>query len=87
MKAASYDVQPFPGTFKSSRPWWMATFMSADLKVISRRTDMELNSSRSAAPYKVFSEWVEAPPRKIARREQSSDVDALDLLNSVYSEA
>ena len=28
LKAVSYDVQPYPGTFKSGRDRWMATFLS-----------------------------------------------------------
>ena len=53
--AASYDVQPFPGSIKSGRPRWMATFMNADRKVIARRIGMELTSKQSGAPYRVFS--------------------------------
>ena len=84
LKAASYDIQPFPGTFKSGRDRWMATFMSADHKIVSRRIGMELTSSRTGAPYKVFSrlEWVDrdAMPRTILKREQSS-------VDQVYAEA
>ena len=90
MKAASYDVQQFPGTFKSGRPRWMATFLSADRKVIGRRIGMELTSGRTGAPYKVFSrqEWLErdtAPPRTILTRQQTSDADASALLNELYA--
>ena len=93
LKASSYYVQPFPGTFKSGRPRWMATFFSTDRKVLARRIDMELTSGHTGAPYKVFSrtEWVDrdtAPPRTILTRQQtSSDADALDVLNSIYAEA
>ena len=92
LKAASYDVQPFPGTFKSGRPRWMATFLSADRKVISRRIGMQLTSSRTGAPYQVFSrqEWIDrdtAPPRTILSRQQTSDADAVDVLNEIYAEA
>lgn len=61
LKAASYDIQPFPGTFKSGRSKWMATFMNGERKVIARRIGMELVSSRTGEPYKVFSrkEWVD----------------------------
>ena len=92
LKASSYDVQPFPGTFKSGRPR-MATFLSADRKkVVGRRIGMELTSGRTGAPYKVFSrqEWVDrdtAPPRTILTRQQTSDADASALLNELYSEA
>ena len=60
LKAAIYDVQPFPGTFKSGRPR-MTTFMSAERKVIARLIGIELTSGRSGAGYKVFSrqEWVD----------------------------
>ena len=76
LKASSYDVQPFPGTFKSGRPRWMATFLSADRKVMARRIGMELTSGRTGAGYKVFSrqEWVDrdtAPPRAILNRQQT----------------
>ena len=92
LKAASYDIQPFPGTFKSGRDRWMATFMSADHKVVARRIGMQLTSKRGGAPYHVFSrqEWVDrdtAPPRTILSRQQSSDSDALDVLNEIYAEA
>ena len=84
LKAVSYDVQPYPGTFKSGRDRWMATFLSADRKVVARRIGMELTSSRTGAPYKVFSrlEWVDhdAMPRANLKREQSS-------VDQVYSEA
>ena len=52
LKAASYDVQPYPGTFKSGRPRWMAVFLNSDCKVIARRIGMELTSGRTGAPYK-----------------------------------
>ena len=93
LKASSYDVQQFPGTFKSGRPRWMATFLSADRKkVVGRRIGMELTSGRTGAPYEVFSrlEWVDrdtAPPRTILSRQQTNDADALDVLNEIYAEA
>ena len=61
LKAASYDIQPFPGTFKSGRAKWMATFMNAERKIIARRIGMELQSKRTGEGYKVFSrqEWVD----------------------------
>ena len=37
LKASSYDIQQFPGTFKSGRPRWMAVFLNSDRKVIARR--------------------------------------------------
>ena len=89
LKASSYDVQPFPGTFKSGRPRWMATFLSADRKVMARRIGMELTSGRTGAPYKVFSrlEWIDrdTPPRTILTRQQTSDADASALLNELYA--
>ena len=90
--AASYEIQPYPGTFRSGRDRWMATFFNSDRKVIARRIGMELKSGRTGAPYKVFSrqEWVDrdtAPPRAILSRQQTSDSDALDVLNSIYAEA
>ena len=92
LKAASYDVQPCPGTFKSGRPRWMAVFLNSDRKVVARRIGMELTSGRTGAPYKVFSrhEWVDrdtAPPRAILSRQQTNDVDASALLNELYAEA
>ena len=89
LKSSSYDVQPYPGTFKSGRPRWMATFLSADRKVMAKRIGMELTSGRTGAPYKVFSrqEWVDAPPRTILSRQQTSDADAVDVLNEIYAEA
>ena len=61
LKAASYDIQPFPGTFKSGRAKWMATFFNGDRKVIARRIGMELTSSKTGDTSKVFSrqEWVD----------------------------
>ena len=82
--AASYDIQPYPGSFKSGRPQFMATFFNSDRKVIARRIGMELTSGRTGAPYKVFSrqEYVDrdAMPRTILKREQSS-------VDQVYGEA
>ena len=92
LKAASYDIQPFPGTFKSGRDRWMATFMSADHKVVARRIGMRLTSKQSGAPYHVFSrqEYVDrdAMPRTVLTRQQTgSDADASALLNEIYAEA
>ena len=83
--AASYDIQPFPGTFESGRPRFMATFMNAERKVIARRIGMELTSSKTGDTYKVFSrqEWVDreaAPPRATLRREQTSDYNTFNEL-------
>ena len=84
--AASYDIQPFPGTFKSGRPRFMATFLDRDNKVLARRIGMELTSKKTGDYYKVFSreEWVDkenAPPRTILRREVTGNsFDVLDEL-------
>ena len=82
--AASYDIQPYPGSFRSGREQYMATFLNSDRKVIARRIGMQLTSSRTGAPYQVFSrqEWIDrdAMPRTILKREQSS-------VDQVYSEA
>ena len=81
--AASYDIQPFPGTFKSGRAKWMAYFMNGERKVIARRIGFELVSKKTGVYYKVFSrvEWVDreaAPPRAILRREVTGNsYDAL----------
>ena len=88
LKAASYDIQPFPGTFKSGRAKWMATFMNAERKIIARRIGMELTSKKTGDTYKVFSrqEWVDreaAPPRATLRREQTSDYNSFDTLGEV----
>ena len=88
LKAASYDVQPFPGCFKSGRPRWIATFFNRENKVIGRRIGMELTSKRTGQGYKVFSreEWVDkenVPPRTILRREQASDYNSYDVLGEV----
>jgi len=89
--AASYDVQPYPGSFKSGRPQFMATFLNSDRKVIARRIGMQLTSKRGGAPYYVFSrqEWVDRAdaPRTILTRQQTSDADASALLNEQHSEA
>ena len=76
--ATSYDIQQFPGCFKSGRAKWMATFMNAERKIIARRIGMELTSKKTGDTYKVFSrqEWVDreaAPPRAILRREVTGD--------------
>ena len=34
--AASYDVQPYPGSFKSGRPQFMVTYLTSDHRVITR---------------------------------------------------
>ena len=92
LKAASYDIQPFPGTFKSGRDRWMATFLNSDRKVVARRIGMELTSGRTGAGYKVFSrnEWVDrdtAPRTVLSRQQTGSDADASALLNEIYAEA
>ena len=83
--AASYDVQPYPGSFKSGRPQFMATFLNSNRKVISRRIGMQLTSKQSGAPYHVFSrlEWVDrdTTPRTILKREQSTT----DPLDQIYA--
>ena len=90
--AASYDVQPYPGSFKSGRDRWMATFLNSDRKVVARRIGMQLTSKRGGAPYYVFSrlEWVDrdtATPRTVLTRQQTgSDADASALLNEIYAE-
>ena len=86
--AASYDIQPFPGTFKSGRAKWMAYFMNGERKVIARRIGMELTSKKTGDYYKVFSreEWVDKeniPPRPILRREQTNDYSLEDVLGEV----
>ena len=50
LKASSYDVQPYPGCFKSGRLRFMATYLSADRKVVERRIGMELPRSKAAPP-------------------------------------
>ena len=89
--AASYDVQPYPGSFKSGRPQFMATFLNSDRKVIGRRIGMQLTSKQSNAPYYVFSrqEWVDRAdaPRTILTRQQTNDADASALLNELHAEA
>ena len=90
--AASYDIQQFPGTFKSGRPMWSAVFLNSDRKVIARRIGMQLTSNQSGAPYHVFSrqDWVDrdAMPRTILTRQQTgSDASASSILNELYSEA
>ena len=85
LKAASYDVQPYPGSFKSGRPKWIATFLSGDHKVITKRIGMELVSKKTGAGYKVFSrqELVDrdTTPRTILKREQSTT----DPLDQIYA--
>jgi hypothetical protein len=86
--AASYDIQPFPGTFKSGRAKWIATFTNRDNKVIARRIGMELQSKKTGQNYKVFSrdEWVDkenTPPRPTLRREQTNDYSLEDILSEV----
>ena len=88
LKAASYDVNPYPGSFKSGRAKWMATFMNRENKVIARRIGMELTSKKTGDYYKVFSreEWVDkeaAPPRPILRREQTGGFSLEDALGEV----
>ena len=88
LKAASYDIQPFPGTFRSGRAKWIATFTNRDNKVIARRIGMELASKKTGDNYKVFSreEWVDkenAPTRTTLRREQTGDYSLEDVLGEV----
>ena len=86
--AVSYDVQPFPGCFKSGREKWIATFFNRENKVIARRIGMELTSRKTGQGYKVFStsEWVDreaTPPRTTLRREQASDYTLEDVLGDI----
>ena len=88
LKAASYDVQPYPGAFKSGRARWMATFFNRENKVIGRRIGMELQSTKTGQGYKVFSreEWVDrdtTPPRTILRREVTADYSLEDVLGEI----
>ncbi len=88
LKAASYDIQPFPGTFRSGRAKWIATFTNRDNKVIARRIGMELTSKKTGDYYKVFSreEWVDkenTPPRPTLRREQTNDYSLEDVLGDI----
>ena len=88
LKTASYDIQPYPGCFKSGRPRWIATFFSRENKVIARRIGMELTSTRTGQGYKVFSreEWVDreaVPPRMSFRREVASDYTLDDVLGDI----
>ena len=85
--AAYYELRPLPDTFRSGRPKMEALFFSADRKLVSRRMAMELVSKKTNKPYRGCARNEPAPPRTILSREQSSDADALDLLNEVYSEA
>ena len=88
INAWSYNVEQYPGNFKSGRPRWMCIFYDVNRKVVARRIGMSL-TSRKGVEYKVFSrreEWVESPPpRTILRREQTSDYDALTVLNEAYA--
>ena len=75
LKASSYDIQQFPGTFKSGRRVGMqltSKQSGAPYYVFSRQ------------------DWVErdtAPPRTVLSRQQSSDADASAILNELYAEA
>ena len=52
--AARYEVHPIPGCYKSGRPRFEATFVSADhKKVLARRAAMELTSRRTSAVFHV----------------------------------
>ena len=89
--ACMYDIAQYPGTFRSGRPRWMCTYYDVNRKVVARRIGMSL-TSKKGVEYKVFSreEWVDRPqreyiPRTILRREQSSDYDALTILNEAYA--
>ena len=62
-------------------------FFSADRKLVSRRLAMELVSKKTGKPYRVCARNEPAPQRTILKREQSSDTNALALLNEVYTEA
>ena len=87
--AAYYELRPLPDNFRSGRPKWECLFFSADRKLVSRRTAMELVSKKTGKPYRVCARNEPAPPqRSILRREQSStDADASALLNELYAEA
>ena len=84
--ACLYDIAQYPGTFKTGRPRWMCTYYDVNRRVVARRIGMSL-VSKKGLEYKVFSreEWVDPPPRTILRREQSSDYDALTILNEAYA--
>ena len=69
--ACLYDIAQYPGTFRSGRPRWMATYYDVNRRVVARRIGMSLTSKKNIE-YKVFSreEWVERPT---PRREQTND--------------
>ena len=67
--AAFYEVHPVPGCYKSGRPRFEATFVTADhKKVLARREAMELTSKRTGKPYNVcrrHEDWRAAKPRTL----------------------
>ena len=83
--ASYYELRNLPDIFRSGRPKMECLFFSADRKLVSRRLAMELVSKKTNKPYRVVARNEPAPPRTILKREQSSDADALDVLNAVYA--
>ena len=83
--AAYYELRNLPDNYRSGRPKMECLFFSADRKLVSRRMAMELVSKKTNKPYRVCARNEPAGPRTILKREQSSDADALDVLNDVYA--
>ena len=68
--AARFEVHPVPGAYKSGRPRFEATFVTADhKKVLARRAAMELVSKRTGKAYHVC-----------RRQEDSKAANALQAL-------
>ena len=83
--AASYELRPLPDNYRSGRPKWECLFFTSDRKLVSRRLAMELESKRTGKKYHVCARTESTPQRTILKREQSSDADALGVLNDVYA--
>ena len=83
--AAYYELRPLADNFHSGRPKWECLFFSADRKLVSHRTAMELISKKTNKPYRVCARNEPAAPRTILKREQSTCASTTDPLGHIYA--
>jgi hypothetical protein len=63
--ACSYDINPYPGTFKSGRQKYEVTFISSagdKRRVVDTRLAMQLLSKKTGRPYTVCKRRDSLPP-------------------------
>ncbi len=75
---------PSPTTSEADDPTWN---VSSSRLPQAREPSYGYVSKKTGKPYRVCARNEPAPQRTILKHEQSSDADALDVLNSIYAEA